>query len=203
MIFAFERQPPQARRQTRRQRGTENYHRPCERTRRSAEIRHTVTFDSGVRRLLPKLLLLLLLESLYAPETPCQVLTTYVEGKGGTHRVQQLDRHLDVGRLAGDDDQTFALAACRRRRAVHAHAHRTRLHDLDLARAHMPNLVDLSAAFADDTPDKVVGDVDLLRLQLRRRCAGRRRIGVVGSCGSVARDPVLNTKRHWLYAGAI
>lgn len=56
----------------------------------------------------------------------------------------------------------------RRRRglAIHTYTDRTRLHNFDLARAHVAYLVDLGATLANDTPDEVVRDVDLLRLQL-------------------------------------
>ena len=94
-----------------------------------------------------------------------------------TYVVKHLDRHLDVGGLPSNDDQTLALAACCTSR--HTRRHRARLHDLDLARAHVPNFVDLRAALADDASDEVVRNVDLLRLQLRgRRGRGRRRSAV-------------------------
>ena len=90
-----------------------------------------------------------------------------------TYVIQELHRHLDIGRLTSDNHQSLALASSRRRRTIHAHTHRPRLHNLDLARTHVPNLVDLSAAFTDDTPDEVVRDVDLLRLQLLWRARVR------------------------------
>ena len=40
----------------------------------------------------------------------------------------------------------------------------TWLHDLDVAPTHLPNLVDLLAALANDAPNQVVGNKDLLRL---------------------------------------
>lgn len=70
-----------------------------------------------------------------------------------THVIQELNRHLDIGWLAGDDHQSLALPTGGRGRAVHAYAHSTRLHDLDLARAHMPDLINLAAAFPNDAPD--------------------------------------------------
>ena len=81
--------------------------------------------------------------------------------------VQQLYCHLDVSGLARNDDESLALASCRGR-TVHAYAHRTWFHDLDLACAHMPDLVDLRTTLANDATNEVVGDIDLLRLQLLR-----------------------------------
>lgn len=83
-----------------------------------------------------------------------------------TYVIQELHRHLDIGGLTSDNHQSLALASSRRRRTVHAHTHRPRLHNLDLACTHVPNLIDLSATLADDTSHEIVRDVNLLRLQL-------------------------------------
>ena len=109
-----------------------------------------------------------------------------------TYVVKHLDRHLDVGGLPSNDDQTLALAACCTSR--HTRRHRARLHDLDLARAHVANLVDLASTLANDTPHQIVGDVYLLGLDLRGRhawCARRgsnRRRGTRVERGGGARD---------------
>ena len=78
--------------------------------------------------------------------------------------VQQLHRHLNVGRGSSNDDQPFALSAGGGGSTVHTYAYSPRFHDFDLACAHMADLVDLGAAFADDAAHKVVGDVYLLGL---------------------------------------
>ncbi len=41
----------------------------------------------------------------------------------------------------------------------------------------MPNLIDFTPSFANDAPNQVIGDVDLLRLQLPR--------GIVGTAGGL------------------
>lgn len=83
--------------------------------------------------------------------------------------VQQLNSHLDVGRLAGNNDQPFALRASRS-----AVSSCTWLHDLYLACAHVADLIDFTPALADNATDQTVGYIDLLCLHrlLRRVVRG-------------------------------
>ena len=104
------------------------------------------------------------------------------------HRIEELHRHLDVRRLPGDNNEPLAFTPCGGRRAVHPNAHRAGLHYLDLARAHVPDLINLRAALPDDTPDEVVRDVDLLCLELLLRRRGCTAVWVVRRGGSVTRD---------------
>lgn len=80
--------------------------------------------------------------------------------------IQQLDGHLNVGRRACDNYKSLAFTTGWR--AVDSDTSRTGFHDLDLTCTHVSNLVDLATTFSNDTPNKVVGNVDLLRLQLLR-----------------------------------
>lgn len=100
--------------------------------------------------------------------------------------IQQLHRHLDIRRRTRNDHQPLSLP--RRRRRIQATRARTRLHDLDLTRTHMPDLVDLAPSLADDTTHEIIRDVDLLRLDLRGRVAWGGRGGLdvgVGVAGDV------------------
>lgn len=91
--------------------------------------------------------------------------------------VEELHSHLNVGRGARDGHETLGAAPT-------GSDARLRLHDLDVRPAHLPDLVDLLTAFADDAPHQVVGHKDLLRLRpwLELRCTERgRRHGCHGS----------------------
>ena len=90
------------------------------------------------------------------------------------HMIQQLDSHLDIRRLASDHDQSLPFSPRRCRRTIHAHSNSARFHDLDLARTHVPDLVDLASTFANYTAYQVVRDVDLLCLELLRGIVVRR-----------------------------
>lgn len=83
--------------------------------------------------------------------------------------IQELHSHLNVRRLSSDDHQSLALPSSRSRCAVHPDAHSAWLHDLDLTRTHMPDLVDLCAALPDDASHEIIRDVDLLCLELLGR----------------------------------
>jgi hypothetical protein len=112
--------------------------------------------------------------------------------------VKKLDRHLDIRRRPGDDDEALTLAASRR--AIGPNALSTRFHDLNLACAHVPNFIDLATTFADDAPDEVVWDVNLLGLQLLRRVTAVRwrSTGSTGSTGSTRPTrPTRPTGRAW------
>lgn len=87
-----------------------------------------------------------------------------------TNLVKQIHRRLNRLWTSRNNHQPLPLLPRRHRLSIHRHARRTGLHNLNRALAHLPDLVDLAAALADDTPDQVVGDVDVLRLQR----AGRR-----------------------------
>lgn len=80
--------------------------------------------------------------------------------------IQQLYSHLYICRRAGDNYKPFAFASGRRWSAINSHTRRARLHDLDLASAHMPNLVDLTSSFTNNTSYEIIRNVDLLRLEL-------------------------------------
>ena len=117
--------------------------------------------------------------------------------------VQQANSHLDVVRLTSDHDQSLALVWRSSLSTSRTNPDRARFHNLDLARTHLADLVDLGAAFADDTTNQIVGYVDLLSLQgsscsSRRRRHGRMRIGirVVRSWGSTTSDRVLQGARR-------
>lgn len=107
-----------------------------------------------------------------------------------TNMIQQLHCHLDISGLAGNHDQTLALAT-RARSTVRAYGHSTWLHNFDLACAHVPNLIDFAAAFANDAPYEIVRDVNLLGLKLlwrgivmrRGRRCGSVWVGVSGDIG--------------------
>lgn len=87
--------------------------------------------------------------------------------------IQQLNGHLNVCLLARDDDQPFTFVASRGTRSRRC----TGLHDFDVTSAHMPNFIDLATSFANDTPDKIVGNIYLLGLKLLGRMVTRRRGG--------------------------
>lgn len=77
-----------------------------------------------------------------------------------------------------DNDQPLAITSGGRGAAIDPGAGSPRFHDLNLAGAHVPNLVDFASAFPNNTTDEIVGDEDLLRLELvlllRRVVLGRR-----------------------------
>ncbi|KAI3476958.1 hypothetical protein L1887_61388 [Cichorium endivia] len=79
--------------------------------------------------------------------------------------VEQRDGHLNVGRRTGDGDEPLVARSTSRQPSA-------RLHNLDVARRHGADLVDLGAALADDAADEVVGDKDLLRLRARWQLRG-------------------------------
>lgn len=90
--------------------------------------------------------------------------------------VQQLDCHLDVCRLASNDNQSLPFpSTCRRGGSVHPYSDCTRLHYLDLTCTHVANLVDLATSLSNDTAYKVVRDINLLGLKLLGRVMLRRR----------------------------
>jgi len=117
-----------------------------------------------------------------------------------------------------DNDQPLTLTSCGGGAAVDPGAGGPRFHDLDLAGAHVPNLVDFASTFPNNTPNKVVRDKDLLRLKLvllrrvllrrRRRSRGIVHVGVriprnVGGrhprgSACIARRPVarMRERRH-------
>jgi len=68
-----------------------------------------------------------------------------LNGNAQTHVVQELNRHLDVGWLASNDNQSLTLSTARG--AVSACP---RFHDLDLAGTHVANLVDLASTLANN-----------------------------------------------------
>ena len=114
--------------------------------------------------------------------------------------IQQADSHLNVVRLTSDHDQSLTLVWRSGLSTSWTDPDRTRFHNLDLARAHLADLVDLGTAFADDTADQIVRYVDLLSLQ-RSSCSRRRRhwlrigIRVVRSWGPTSRDRFLQGAR--------
>ena len=67
---------------------------------------------------------------------------------------------------SGDDDQPLTVTSRRRGPAVDPRAGDPRFHYFDLTGAHMPNLVDFASAFPDNTTDEIIGDKNLLRLEL-------------------------------------
>ena len=85
-------------------------------------------------------------------------------GEKVAYMVQQLYRHLDVSRLTCDHDQPLVLATTRAGGAIRANSHSAWLHDFDLTRTHVSNLVYFAASFANDAPYKIVGDINLLGL---------------------------------------
>lgn len=86
--------------------------------------------------------------------------------------IEKLNGHLNVLRLTSDDDQSLIFrSACR---TSHARRRCTWFHNLDLTRAHMPNLVNFASALSNYTPNQVVGDVNLLGLKLLRRIVHSR-----------------------------
>lgn len=87
-----------------------------------------------------------------------------------TYMIQQLDRHLDIRRLASDNNQPLPFSStCGCRGSVHPYTDCTRLHYLDLTCAHVADLVDLAASLSYDTSYKVVRDINLLSLELLGR----------------------------------
>jgi len=86
--------------------------------------------------------------------------------------VEQLNRSLNLAGLSRDGDQAFVGSRSRRSRYAGRSSGScgARFHDLDVAPADAPDLVDLGPSFPDNASDEVVGDVDLLRL---RRALGR------------------------------
>lgn len=60
-----------------------------------------------------------------------------------------------------DGDQSFCSAAARSDPSA-------RFHNLDMARAHLTNFVNLLSALANDASDQVVRDENLLRLRTGR-----------------------------------
>lgn len=108
-----------------------------------------------------KLFLLFLLEPLkisHKNESANKRETTYV--------VQELNRHLDVGRLSRNDHQTLSFTSSWR--SIWPDARRTWFHDLNLTCTHVPNFVDLASSFSNDASNQVVRDIYLLCLQLLR-----------------------------------
>jgi hypothetical protein len=73
---------------------------------------------------------------------------------------------LNVRGWPRDDDQPLTLTSCGGGATVDTCTGGPRLHDLDLAGAHMPDLVDFASAFPNDTANEVVRNKDLLRLKL-------------------------------------
>ena len=90
----------------------------------------------------------------------------------GTCLIQHLYGHCDIGWLARNNHQTFALSARLNRRTINPNPNSTRLHDLDLACTDMPDLINFASSFPNDTPDKVIRDVNLLCLELLWRVMG-------------------------------
>ena len=80
--------------------------------------------------------------------------------------IQHLHCQVDVCRMTRDDHQSLAFAACRKGCAIYTSPDSPRFHDLDLARTHVPNLVDLRTSFTNNAPNKIVRDIDLLSLEL-------------------------------------
>lgn len=78
--------------------------------------------------------------------------------------IEQLHSHLDVRWLTSYDHQPLALSA--RRSTVHPNADSSWLHNPDLTGTHMPDLIDFTATLADDAPNQIIGNVNLLCLQL-------------------------------------
>ena len=65
-----------------------------------------------------------------------------------------------------DDDQPLALTSCGGGAAVDPRASGPRFHDLNLAGAHVPDLVDFASAFSDNAANEVIRDKNLLGLKL-------------------------------------
>lgn len=99
--------------------------------------------------------------------------------------IEKLHRHLDVRWLAGDDHQPLAFLAGRCGGAIHTHPNSARFHNLYLTCTHVSNLIDLAAALANDASHEIIGDVDLLRLQL-----------LWGVVGAVSRARIVRTWRR-------
>ena len=91
--------------------------------------------------------------------------------------VQKLNSHLHVMGLTSNDDQPLVL---RPHGASHPRRSRSRFHNLNLASAHMSNLIDFAPALPDDASNQIIRDVNLLRLQLRSRVGHHvgRNVGV-------------------------
>ena len=101
--------------------------------------------------------------------------------------IQHSNCQLDVLWLTSDDNQSLSLVGRTGSLTTNTHTYRTGFHDFDLTTARLADLVDLRATFTDDTPDKIVRDENLLRLERSRRGSGRHHvIGVGGGevCGS-------------------
>lgn len=82
--------------------------------------------------------------------------------------IEQLHSRLDLTRLAGHGHKPLVRSRSSTRWRATSRTScgsRARFHNPDRAARYAANLVDLGAAFADDTSDQVVGDVDLLGLR--------------------------------------
>jgi hypothetical protein len=126
-------------------------------------------------------------------------------------RIEHLYCHLDVGGQTGDRDELSSKKAMLsprlpdRRETIKTTdplARRTgatfsRLHNFDMTRAHLANLIDLLTSLANDGPDKFVGDIDLLRLAAGS-VGGRdvsRSVGPWKDGGSIRVDVLLSRGR--------
>jgi hypothetical protein len=122
--------------------------------------------------------------------------------------IQQLNSHLNICRWTRNDNQALSLTTRRCRRTVDSYASSTGLHDLDLTSTHMSNLVDFTSTFANNAAHKIVGNINLLRLQLlrllrlllRRRPIVHIRVRVARNVGR--RHPRWSTRiARWTIAG--
>lgn len=86
--------------------------------------------------------------------------------------IQQLNGRLDLCGLSSDCDESLVASSSAGRSAGSSC---TGLHDTNLATTDAPNFVDLGSSFSDDTADKIVRNVYLLRSG-RARGRPRRRI---------------------------
>lgn len=78
--------------------------------------------------------------------------------------IQQADSHLNIVWLTSYHDQTLTLVWRSSLSTPRTDPDRTRFHNLNLARTHLADLVDLGTAFANDAANQIVRYVDLLGL---------------------------------------
>lgn len=79
--------------------------------------------------------------------------------------IQQLYRHLNVGRLSSYNNQALIFIPCRGRGTVQPG---TWLHNLDLTSAHMTDLIDFATPLSNNAAHQIIRNVNLLGLQLLR-----------------------------------
>ena len=77
-----------------------------------------------------------------------------------------MNSHLNIRGRPSDNDQPLAITSGGRGAAIDPGAGSPRFHDLNLAGAHVPNLVDFASAFSDNAANEVIRDKNLLGLKL-------------------------------------